>query len=45
LSPSFNLIDHRKPPTSIDTFKTLMLKKAYERIQKLGDRLAKIELS
>lgn len=28
----------------MDTFKTYMLRKAYERYQKLGDHLAKIEL-
>jgi IS5 family transposase len=27
----------------MDTFKAYMLRKAYERYQKLGDRLAKIE--
>jgi IS5 family transposase len=27
----------------MDTFKAYMLRKAYERIQKLGDKLAKIE--
>ena len=43
LIPSDNLIDHHTPHPPMNTFKAYMLKKAYQRYQKLGDRLAKIE--